>query len=47
MKTEKLTLTDNGKGSTSGSIDGTLAFNRKDYGTNKSIPFTRSPTVSK
>ncbi len=31
-KTEKLTLTDNGKGSTSGSIDGTMAFDRKDYG---------------
>jgi polyisoprenoid-binding protein YceI len=33
-KTEKLTLTDNGKGSTSGSIDGTMAFDRKDYGMN-------------
>jgi polyisoprenoid-binding protein YceI len=40
-KTEKLTLTDNGKGSTSGSIDGTMAFDRKDYGMNKSIPFIR------
>jgi polyisoprenoid-binding protein YceI len=30
-KTEKLTLTDNGRGSTSGSIDGTMAFDRKDY----------------
>jgi len=40
-KTEKLTLTDNGKGSTSGSIDGTMAFDRKDYGMNKSIPFIK------
>jgi polyisoprenoid-binding protein YceI len=38
-KIEKLTLTDNGKGSISGSIDGTMAFDRKDYGMNKSIPF--------
>jgi polyisoprenoid-binding protein YceI len=38
-KTEKLTLTDNGKGSTSGSIDGTMAFDRKDYGMNRNIPF--------
>jgi len=40
-KTEKLTLTDNGKGSTSGNIDGTMAFDRKDYGMNKSIPFIK------
>jgi len=40
-KSEKLTLTDNGKGSTSGSIDGTMAFDRKDYGMNKGIPFVR------
>jgi polyisoprenoid-binding protein YceI len=40
-KTEKLTLTDNGKGSTSGSIDGTLSFDRKDYGMNKNIPFVK------
>src|ERR1700730_9741954 len=40
-KSEKLTLTDNGKGSTSGSIDGTMAFDRKDYGMNKSIPFIK------
>jgi polyisoprenoid-binding protein YceI len=38
---EKLTLTDNGKGSTSGSIDGTMAFDRKDYGMNKSIPLVK------
>jgi polyisoprenoid-binding protein YceI len=40
-KTEKLTLTDNGKGSTSGSIDGTMAFDRKDYGMNRGIPFVK------
>jgi polyisoprenoid-binding protein YceI len=40
-KTEKLTLTDNGKGSTSGSIDGTMAFDRKDYGMNRTIPFIK------
>jgi polyisoprenoid-binding protein YceI len=40
-KTEKLTLTDNGKGSTTGSIDGTMAFDRKDYGMNKGIPFIK------
>jgi len=40
-KAEKLTLTDNGKGSTSGSIDGTMAFDRKDYGMNKGIPFIK------
>jgi polyisoprenoid-binding protein YceI len=40
-KTEKLNLTDNGKGSTSGSIDGTMAFDRKDYGMNKTIPFVK------
>jgi polyisoprenoid-binding protein YceI len=38
---EKLTLTDNGKGSTSGSIEGTMGFDRKDYGMNKSIPFVK------
>ena len=40
-KTEKLTVTDNGKGTTSGSIIGTMAFDRKDYGMNKGIPFIR------
>jgi len=40
-KTEKLTLTDNGKGSPSGSIEGTMAFDRKDYGMNKGIPFIK------
>jgi polyisoprenoid-binding protein YceI len=40
-KREKLTLTDNGKGSTSGSIDGTMAFDRKDFGMNSNIPFIK------
>ena len=40
-KTEKLTLTSTGKGSTSGSIDGTMAFDRKDYGMNRNIPFIK------
>ena len=40
-KTEKLTLTDNGKGSTSGSIDGTMAFDRKDCDMNSNIPFVK------
>jgi polyisoprenoid-binding protein YceI len=40
-KTEKLTLTDNGKGLTTGSIDGTMAFDRKDYGMNSNIPFIK------
>jgi len=40
-KAEKLTLTDNGRGSTAGSIDGTMAFDRKDYGMNKGIPFIK------
>jgi hypothetical protein len=38
---EKLTLIDNGKGSTSGSIDGTMALDRKEYGMNSGIPFIR------
>ena len=40
-KTEKLTLTSTGKGSTSGSIDGPMAFDRKDYGMSKGIPFIK------
>jgi polyisoprenoid-binding protein YceI len=40
-KTEKLTLTDHGKGSTWGSIDGTMAFDRKDYGMNRNVPFIK------
>lgn len=40
-KKEKLTLQDNGKGTSSGSITGTMAFDRKDYGMNSHIPFIR------
>jgi polyisoprenoid-binding protein YceI len=40
-KAEKLTLTDNGKGLATGTIDGTMAFDRKDYGMNKGIPFIK------
>ena len=38
---EKLTVTDNGKGTPSGTISGTMAFDRKDYGMNKGIPFIK------
>jgi polyisoprenoid-binding protein YceI len=40
-KTEKLTVTDSGKGTTSGTITGTMAFDRKDYGMNSNIPFIK------
>jgi len=40
-KKEKLTLTDIGKGSSSGTIEGTMAFDRKDYGVSGSIPFIK------
>ena len=36
---EKLTLTVSGVGTGSGTINGTMAFDRKDYGMNKGIPF--------
>jgi polyisoprenoid-binding protein YceI len=38
-KPEKLTLTVSGKGTGSGEIKGIMAFDRKDYGMNKGIPF--------
>jgi polyisoprenoid-binding protein YceI len=38
-KPEKLTLMVAGKGTGSGTIKGTMAFDRKDYGMNKGIPF--------
>ena len=38
-KPEKLALTVSGAGTGSGSINGTMAFDRKDYGMNKGIPF--------
>jgi polyisoprenoid-binding protein YceI len=40
-KPEKLTLTVTGKGTGSGTIKGTMAFDRKDYGMNSGIPFIR------
>lgn len=40
-KKEKLKLTDSGKGSTSGIIIGTMAFDRKNYGMNSGIPFIK------
>jgi polyisoprenoid-binding protein YceI len=38
---EKLTFTLVGKGTGSGEINGTMAFDRKDYGMNSGIPFIR------
>ena len=40
-KTEKLTLTSEGKGTPSGGLDGTMAFDRKDYGMTSGIPFIK------
>lgn len=40
-KPEKLSLTVSGKGTGSGTIMGTMAFDRKDYGMNSGIPFIR------
>ena len=40
-KPEKLTLTVSGHGTGSGTIVGTMAFDRKDYGMNSGIPFIR------
>jgi polyisoprenoid-binding protein YceI len=40
-KTEKLTLAMSGKRTISGGINGTMAFDRKNYGMNKSIPFIK------
>jgi polyisoprenoid-binding protein YceI len=40
-KDETLTLTISGKGTGSGTIKGTMAFDRKDYGMNSGIPFIK------
>lgn len=40
-RSEKLTLTVSGKGTGSGTIKGTLYFDRKDYGMNSGIPFIK------
>jgi len=40
-KTETLMLTITGKGTGAGSIKGTMAFDRKDYGMNSGIPFIK------
>jgi polyisoprenoid-binding protein YceI len=40
-KPEKLTFTITGKGSGAGSIQGTMAFDRKQYGMNSGIPFIK------
>lgn len=38
---ERLKLTVSGKGTGSGEINGTMAFDRKDYGMNSGIPFIK------
>jgi polyisoprenoid-binding protein YceI len=40
-KAEKLALTVSGQGSGSGQVNGTMAFDRKDYGMNSGIPFIK------
>jgi len=40
-KTEKLLLTVSGRGTGTGAITGTMAFDRKEYGMNSGIPFIK------
>jgi polyisoprenoid-binding protein YceI len=40
-KAEKLTLTSDSKGTPTGSLDGTMAFDRKEYGMTSGIPFIK------
>ena len=40
-KPEKLTFTVTGKGTGAGSITGTMAFDRKEFGMNSGIPFIK------
>jgi polyisoprenoid-binding protein YceI len=40
-KSEKLTLTSDGKGTPNGTLDGVMAFDRKEYGMTSGIPFIK------
>jgi polyisoprenoid-binding protein YceI len=40
-KTEKLTLTSDSKGTPTGTLDGIMAFDRKEYGMTSGIPFIK------
>jgi polyisoprenoid-binding protein YceI len=40
-KTEKLTLTSDSRGTPTGTLDGTMAFDRRDYGMTSGIPFIK------
>jgi polyisoprenoid-binding protein YceI len=40
-KTEKLTLTSDSKGTPTGNLDGSMAFDRKDYGMTSGIPLIK------
>jgi polyisoprenoid-binding protein YceI len=40
-KPERLVLTISGKGTGEGTIEGTMAFDRRDYGMNSNIPFIK------
>jgi polyisoprenoid-binding protein YceI len=40
-KPEKLSLVISGAGTRAGTVTGTMAFNRKDYGVTGDIPFVR------
>ena len=40
-KSEKLTLTSDSKGTPTGSLDGIMAFDRKEYGMTSGIPFIK------
>jgi polyisoprenoid-binding protein YceI len=40
-KTEKLILTSDSKGTPTGTLDGTMAFDRKEYGMTSGIPFIK------
>ena len=46
-KPETLSLTLSGKGTGTGNIKGSMAFDRKEYGMNSGIPFIKLPTALK